>query len=61
MCSALILFSEHLDSPAFRVLSTGLLILLVINVIVNLGFTVRAVVTRQVLILREDPRRKKQS
>jgi hypothetical protein len=61
MCSALTLFSSYLDSPAFRVLSTGLLILLVLNVIVNFGFTVRAVVKRRVLILREDPRMKKKS
>jgi tellurite resistance protein TehA-like permease len=61
MCSALTLFSEQMDSTAFRVLATGLLIVLVVNVIVNFGFTVRAIARREVLILKEDPRLKKKS
>ena len=61
MCSALTLFSEQMDSPTFRVLSTGLLIILVLNVIVNFGFTVRAIAKREVLIVKEDPRLKKKS
>ena len=61
MCSALTLFSEQMDSPTFRVLSTGLLIILVINVIVNLAFTVRAIAKREVLVVKDDPRLKKKS
>jgi hypothetical protein len=61
MCSALTLFSEEMDSPTFRVLTTGLLIILVLNVIVNFGFTVRAIAKREVLIVKEDPRLKKKS
>ena len=61
MCSALTLFSEQMDSPTFRVLSTILLIVLVLNVIVNLGFTVRAIAKREVMIVRDDPRSKKKS
>ena len=55
------LFSEQMDSPTFRVLSTGLLIILVINVIVNLAFTVRAIAKREVLVVKDDPRLKKKS
>ena len=61
MNSALTLFSISLDSPAFRVLSTILLIVLVLNVIVNLGFTANAIARREVLIVKEDPRHKKKS
>ena len=61
MNSALTLFSVSLDSPTFRVLSTVLLIVLVVNLIVNLGFTVRAIAKREVLILKKDPRLKKKS
>ena len=61
MCSALTLFSEEMDSPTFRVLTTGLLIFLVLNLIVNFGFTVRAIAKREVLIVKEDPRLKKKS
>jgi tellurite resistance protein TehA-like permease len=54
--SALTLLSEEMDSPSFRVCSTGLFILLSLNLLINLGFTVRGVVKGQVLIVREDPR-----
>ncbi len=50
-----------LDSPTFRVLSTVLLTVLVLNVVVNFGFTMRAIAKREVLIVKEDPRLKKQS
>jgi tellurite resistance protein TehA-like permease len=56
--SALTLLSEEMNSPAFRVLSTGLFILLSCNLLINLGFTVRGVVRGDVLVVREDPRRK---
>ena len=61
MNSALTLFSVSLDSPTFRVLSTVLLIVLVLNVFINLGLTIRAVAKREVLIVKEDPRLKKKS
>jgi hypothetical protein len=60
MCSALVLFSEQMDSPTFRVLATGLLLMLIINAIINAAFTVRGVARGQVLIVRDDPRLKKQ-
>jgi cell division protein FtsL len=59
MCSALILFSEQMDSPAFRVTATGLLIFLVLNALVNAVFTVQAIYHRRVLIVQQDPRLKK--
>ena len=61
MNSALILFSEAMDSPTFRVLATMWLIVLVLNTIINFGFTIRAVANRQVLVVKEDPRAKKKS
>ena len=61
MNSVLTLFSMSLDSPTFRVLSTVLLTVLVLNVVVNFGFTMRAIAKREVLIVKEDPRLKKQS
>lgn len=60
MCSAMILFSEQMDSPTFRVLATGLLLILILNAIVNAVYTIRGVARGQVLIVREDPRLKKQ-
>jgi hypothetical protein len=60
MCTALILFAEQMDSPAFRVLATGLLLILIISAVANLYFTVRGVIRGQVLVVRDDPRLKKQ-
>jgi tellurite resistance protein TehA-like permease len=58
--TALTLFAEEFDSPAFRVLSAGLLILLTMNAIVNAAYTIRAIAKRQILIVREDTRKKKE-
>jgi tellurite resistance protein TehA-like permease len=56
--SALTLLSEEMNSPTFRVCSTGLFILLSLNLLINLGFTVRGVVRGDVLVVRENPRHK---
>lgn len=60
MNTALVLFSEQFDSPAFRVLATGLLILLTINLLLNAFYTIRGIARRQILILKDDPRQKKE-
>ena len=59
MNSAMILFSEQFDSPAFRVIATGLLIILSIITIGNAFYTVMRTVQGKILIVREDPRLKK--
>ena len=61
MCSAMLLFSREMDSPTFRVLFTGLMLLLTIDVIINLIYTAHAVWIRRILIVKEDPRLKKKS
>ena len=61
MNSALFLFSEEMDSPIFRVLATGLLIILILSYIFNILFTIRGIARGQVLIVREDYRLKKKS
>ena len=61
MNSALIFLSEEMDSPTFRVLATGLLFILILSALINLGFTIRGIARGQVLDIREDPRLKKKS
>ena len=62
MNSALTLFSVALDSPTFRVLSTALLVVLVVNRHCQLWASQSGrVAKREVLILKDDPRLKKKS
>lgn len=49
-----------MDSPTFRVLAAGLLLILIINALTNAVYTGRGIARRQVLFLKEDPRLKKQ-
>lgn len=53
-------FSIDMDSPAFRVIFAIMLIILVIVFLVNLAFVGTKIWTGQLLIVREDPRVKKQ-
>jgi tellurite resistance protein TehA-like permease len=61
MNSAMIFFSQEMDSPTWRVLATGLLFILIISALANLAFTIRGVARGQVLVVRDDPRQKKES
>lgn len=61
MCTAMLLFSKEMDSPTFRVLFTILMLVLTVDVIVNVLYTVHAIWHRKALIVKEDPRLKKGS
>lgn len=57
--SCLTLLSTELDSPAFRVLSAGFLVLLVLGLLLNAAWTGRGVWRGDVLVVRVDPRKAK--
>lgn len=54
-------FSIEMDSPAFRTVTAGLLIILVIMFFVNLGFTIFEIARGRQLMVKEDPRVPKES
>jgi len=53
-------FAIAMDSPAWRTVNTGLVLILVILFLVNTAFMATKVVKGELLIVREDPRSKKQ-
>lgn len=57
--SACTLFSIAMDSPAWRTINTGLVIILVLLYLVNVAFAMMKVVKGELLIVREDPRQQK--
>ena len=59
LVTATSLFSEEMDSPAFRVITAGLIIILVAVFLMNTVFTAKGIWKGQLLIVREDPRVKK--
>ncbi|KAK5110997.1 hypothetical protein LTR62_005372 [Meristemomyces frigidus] len=49
VCTAFISFSEEFNSPAFRVLAAGLLVILVIDYFINWAFTIRDIALGKLL------------
>lgn len=60
LVTSMSLFSEEMDSPTFRVVNSIMLICLVMVFLVNVGFAGWNISQGQLLIVREDPRVKKQ-
>ena len=54
MATAFIELSISMDSPAFRVLATALLLLLLVNYFVNWGFTLYRIFTSDLLFKKAD-------
>lgn len=53
-------FAIAMDSPAWRTVNTGLVVILVIVFLINSAFAVLKVVKGELLIVRQDPRSKKE-
>lgn len=56
MTTSTTLFAIEMDSPAFRVITAGLLTLLVLFFFINLFFVILRISQGRLLIVREDPR-----
>ncbi|KAK3669682.1 hypothetical protein LTR78_010434 [Recurvomyces mirabilis] len=55
VCTAFISFAKDFDSPAFRVLATGLFLILLIDYFINWGFTIRDIVQGKLLNGKRSP------
>ncbi|KAK3704987.1 hypothetical protein LTR37_013504 [Vermiconidia calcicola] len=60
LTTSFLTFSIQMDSPAYRVITVTMIIILVIIYLVNLGFTLTRIWQGQLLIVREDWRVKKE-
>ncbi|TVY82220.1 Sulfite efflux pump SSU1, partial [Lachnellula suecica] len=56
LTTSFLLFSIEMDSPAFRAVTTALVILLVLVFLLNVGFTFWNVAKGELLIVRKNPR-----
>lgn len=54
LTTSFIVFSDQMDSPAYRGLACGMIIILVAAYLVNLGFALMRIWQGQLLIVRED-------
>lgn len=54
LTTSFLVFSEQLDSPAYRVLTCIMLVILVVAYLVNLGFALMRIWQGQLLIVRDD-------
>jgi tellurite resistance protein TehA-like permease len=56
LTTSFLLFSTELDSPAFRAITTGMVILLVVVFVLNLAFACWKISRGELLIVRRNPR-----
>ncbi|KUJ22148.1 uncharacterized protein LY89DRAFT_608925 [Mollisia scopiformis] len=56
LTTSFLLFSIAMDSPAFRAVTTALVVLMVMCFFLNVGFAIRRVCQGRLLIVRRDPR-----
>ena len=56
VCTALLELSIVMDSPTFRVLTAGLLVILVVLLLLNFVMTAIGIAKGQLLIVREPPK-----
>lgn len=57
--SATTLLATEMDSPAWRVITAALIVILVIVFLINMYFTIMGIAKGELLVIREDPRVKK--
>jgi len=60
VCTAFLELSIVMDSPAFRVLTAGLLVILVVVLLLNFVMTAIGIAKGELLIVRDNPRVKSQ-